>query len=103
MAKSFFEVLFFCKINCLPALPERHHLHNSRSLTCGQRTHQQPLPEGQDLCKKSCLAGSGCYVAFAPAGCGLRLTCGYENFAFQANSTSKICKFFSYFSRKNRL
>jgi hypothetical protein len=22
MAKTFFEVLFFCKINCLPVLPE---------------------------------------------------------------------------------
>jgi len=71
MVNSFFEVLF---------LPERHNFHNRRSTTCGQQ-HFTRLPKRQDNTSiKFCLSGRFLCFVFRRRS----LTCGYENYAFQA-------------------
>jgi hypothetical protein len=60
MANTFFEVLLFCEINCLPWLPEGQDFHNRRlrcHSTCGYENYAS---------KKELAKSGDKQVAFSP-------------------------------------
>jgi hypothetical protein len=70
------------------------YLKGNIFITAGQR------PADRERTANRCLQGRTCaeevlpcrqkeYVVVFPAGCSLRLTCGYENIAFQSKSFHK--------------